>query len=191
MTQVDRIRRHLFYGREMSAAALEKGGTVDRLTANGVTILFGAPSERSLSDQALAAIRTAVAMREGLSNLVSQWRRRGILGKLAMRAGIQTGFCTVGVFGSELLRSYTAVGTPVTISASLRDDASPWMIVCGPSTWGLLEETPDIRSRSRGPRSLNGVGRPLVCYEILEIAGDRIEEAHPLPLLRDYSFLPR
>ncbi len=177
--------------REISAAAVEHGGTVDHLIANGVTILFGAPTTSAPADQALASVRTALAMRERLRNLVPLWRRRGVTGKLALRAGIQTGFCTVGVFGSDLLRSYTAVGSPVTVASALRDDASPGVIVSGPAAWALLQDVPGVRAKARGARTINGVARPMESYEIVALAEPDAPIEQPSQRWRDYSFMPR
>jgi class 3 adenylate cyclase len=114
-----------------------------------------------------------------------------VTGRLELRAGIQTGFCTVGVFGSDLLRSYTAVGSPVTVASALRDDASPGMIVSGPAAWALLEDVPGMRAKARGARSLNGVARPMESHEIVGIAGVQPPIERPTQRWRELSFMPR
>jgi signal transduction histidine kinase/DNA-binding response OmpR family regulator len=175
--------------REMSAAAVERGGTVDRMTANGVTILFGAPTPTTPVDQAIAAARTALAMRERLRQIGTSWRRHGVDQALEMRAGIQTGFCTVGIFGTEVLRNYTAVGGPVMLASALREDAPPGCIVCGSATQALLEGATDIVLQSRGSRELGGVARPVLSFEIGPSAGP--EDAAPFPRQREFFFMPR
>ena len=172
--------------RELTASAVKHGGTVDRLTTDGVIVLFGAPDDMPLADQAWAAAETAIEMRRGVSRLGAQWRRRGIAGTLRTRVGIDTGYCTVGVFGSEVLRSYTAVGTPVALAALLQEDAAPGSIVCGAPTYRLIEER--VSGVSRGARELHGVARPVESFELTERVS--IETAM-LPRLRDFSFMPR
>jgi class 3 adenylate cyclase len=173
--------------RETAAVAATEGGTVNRLTTDGVMILFGAPQEMAVADQAVHAARTALALRQRVRALAAVWRRRGISGALSVRAGIHTGFCTVGVFGSELLRSYTAVGTPVTMAMLLQEDALPGSIVCGLPTQAVLDTT--VRTTERGARPLRGMSRPLESFEIV----DDETEGSPavLPRLRDFAFMPR
>jgi hypothetical protein len=43
---------------------------------------------------------------------VSRWRGLGIPARLDIHAGINTGHCTVGIFGSDVMRAYKAVGFP-------------------------------------------------------------------------------
>lgn len=111
---------------------------------------------------------------------------------MELRAGIQTGFCTVGVFGSEVLRSYTAVGTPVTVASLLLEDAPPGMIVCGPQTRALLEEGGEFPTVSRGARTLRGMVRAVESHELVAPdAADGALAASRLPRQRDLSFMPR
>jgi signal transduction histidine kinase/class 3 adenylate cyclase len=172
--------------RELTASAVKHGGTVDRLTTEGVIVLFGAPDDMPLADQAWAAVQTAIEMRRGISHLGAQWRRRGIAGTLRTRVGMDTGYCTVGVFGSEVLRNYTAVGTPVALAALLQEDAAPGSIVCGATTFRLVEER--VSAVPRGARELHGVARPVESFELTETVS---VESATLPRLRDFSFIPR
>lgn len=171
---------------EMTAIVVSHGGTVDRLTTDVSIILFGAPQAMELAEQGWAAAQTALEMRGRIHQLAATWRRRGISGTLEVRAGIQSGFCTAGVFGSDVLRSYTAVGTPVTIAVLLQQDASPGTVVCGVGTYALIDER--VRGEARGSRALRGISRPVESYELLD-ASDAA--ARTLPRLCDFSFMPR
>ena len=173
--------------RETAAVAAAHGGTVNRLMTDGVMILFGAPQEMALSEQAVHAVQTATELRHRVRELAAVWRRRGISGALSVRAGIHTGFCTVGVFGSELLRTYTAIGTPVTMAMLLQDDAAPGSIVCGLPTRALLD---GVHVVDRGARPLRGMNRPVESFELVDEVPVTAEHV-PLPRLRDFSFIPR
>ncbi len=74
---------------------------------------------------------------------------------------MDAGFCTVGVFGSEALRNYTAVGTPATLATLLQEDAAPGGIVCGATTFRLVEER--VGGVPRGARELQCRSRPGRC----------------------------
>jgi len=52
----------------------------------------------------------AIAMRERLHDLSHIWRGAGIEKPLECRIGINTGYCTVGNFGSEDRMEYTIIG---------------------------------------------------------------------------------
>ena len=172
--------------REITAAAVRHGGMIDRLTVERITVFFGAPQELPPADQAWSAAQTALALRARLAELGGAWRRRGIIGRLELRIGLHTGYCTVGLFGGDALRSYTAVGTPVTIAALLEQDAAPGSIVCGAPTYVLIQDRVD--AVPRGARPLRGMARTVESYELTS----RSEEAVVrLQRLRDFSFMPR
>ncbi|HUQ83111.1 MAG TPA: ATP-binding protein [Gemmatimonadaceae bacterium] len=174
--------------REITAVVVEHGGTLDRLTSGGLLVLFGAPRAMDVTEQAIAAARTALAVRRGVQHLAASARRRGAVGELAMRAAINTGFCTVGAFGSELQRRYTAVGNPVTVAERLQEAAPEGKILGMPAAISLVESR--IRTAPAGGITLRGATRPLECFEILGIAGDRTASSR-LPRLPEPAFVPK
>lgn len=174
------------YLREITASVLSHGGTVDRVTIEGITAFFGAPQEMALADQAWEAAQTALDIRGRVRELGSAWRRRGISARPELSAGVFTGYCTVGVFGSDALRSYTAVGTPVTTASLLQRDAVPGLIVCGAPTYALIADR--AIATARGARLLAGMSRPVESYELEERAS---AATAPLPRHREFAFMPR
>jgi hypothetical protein len=107
-------------------------------------------------------------MRAGIEQLATKLRRRGLPADIQLRIGISTGYCTVGVFGSELLNAYTAIGQPVALASTFRTEARPGTILCGPSTFALLED----RVSARRTESILIPGSPAVeAYELLDAAG--------------------
>jgi class 3 adenylate cyclase len=52
----------------------------------------------------------AIAMQRLLRELRSEWRDMGLEKPFQLRIGINTGFCTVGNFGSEDRMEYTIIG---------------------------------------------------------------------------------
>ena len=159
------------FTREMIAIAIEHGGNVTSVMLPSMMILFEGTGARDLQDHAISAVECAVKMRTVVASLEVSWQRRGIPGNLAIRAGINTGFCTVGVFGSEHLRGYTAVGAPVQVAASLRTAAREGEILCGLATFTLVEGR--AAARARGSLVLDGVSKPVEAYEIEGVIGSR------------------
>ena len=89
------------YLTEMSTIALQYGGTINRYVGDAILIFFGDPETQGVKEDAVACVRMAIAMRKRMRELASIWRASGLEKPLRCRTGINTGFCTVGNFGSE------------------------------------------------------------------------------------------
>jgi adenylate cyclase len=155
------------YLQEMTAVAVAHGGTLDNYIGDGVMVIFGAPRRADEQVQAWAAIQAAFEMKRRSEELAEAIRARGIPADLRIRVGVNTGHCTVGVFGSDLLRAYKAVGFPVNVTARLQAEAEPGTILCGFRTYALVKDR--VRAESREPLSLKGAARPVEAWEILEV----------------------
>jgi adenylate cyclase len=155
------------YLQEMTAVAVAHGGTLDNYIGDGVMVIFGAPRRADEQVQAWSAIQAAFEMKRRSEELAETIRARGIPADLRIRVGVNTGHCTVGVFGSDLLRAYKAVGFPVNVTARLQTEAEPGTILCGFRTYALVKDR--VRAESREPLSLKGAARPVEAWEILEI----------------------
>jgi adenylate cyclase len=156
------------YLREMTAVAVSHGGALDNFIGDGIMVIFGAPVAGDEAEQALAAVRTAIGMRSRMRELAADFARKGIPGNLQIRAGINTGHCTVGVFGSEVMRAYKAVGFTVNIASRLQSAAEPGGILCGYRTYALVENR--VRAVRHDPLRVKGAARPVEAWEILELA---------------------
>jgi class 3 adenylate cyclase len=109
------------YLSEMSRIADECGGTVDKFIGDGVMIFFGDPETRGRKEDAVACVRMAMRMRKRAGELRNSWA--DVIGPqpLHIRLGINTGYCTVGNFGSEDRLDYTIVGGAVNVASRLED----------------------------------------------------------------------
>lgn len=123
---------------EMSQIALQYGGTLDKFIGDAVLIFFGDPDTEGEAQDALRCVHMALAMQQRTSELQSLWQSHGISQPLRVRIGINTGYCTVGNFGSEQRLEYTALGGPVNLAARLQTRAEPDSIVMSESTWLLV-----------------------------------------------------
>jgi adenylate cyclase len=152
------------YLREMTAVAVSHGGALDNFIGDGLMVIFGAPIASDEASQAMAAVRTAVGMRARMNELAAELSGRGIPGTLQIRAGINTGHCTVGVFGSEVMRAYKAVGFAVNIASRLQSAAEPGGILCGYRTYALVEGMVEVARHE--PLRVKGSARPVEAWEI-------------------------
>lgn len=164
------------YLREMTAIAVAHGGALDNFIGDGLMVIFGAPVPSDEDAQALAAVRTALSMRARARELTAGVGERGNPANLQIRAGINTGHCTVGVFGSDVMRAYKAVGFAVNIAARLQSAADPGSILCGFRTYALVEDR--VRAVHREPLTVKGATRPVEAWEILELVEDEQEDAN-------------
>ena len=153
------------YLREMTAVAVVHRGTLDNYIGDGLMVLFGAPTPDDESTQAWAAVEAAFGMIGRADELTAAIRERGIPADLRVRVGINTGHCTVGVFGSDLLRAYKAVGFAVNVAARLQSEADPGTVLVGFRTYALIKDR--VRAESRGSLMLKGAARPVEAWEIL------------------------
>ncbi|MCK1713062.1 adenylate/guanylate cyclase domain-containing protein [Bradyrhizobium sp. 143] len=113
------------YLTEMSRIALSFGATVDKYVGDAIVAFFGDPETQGIKEDALACVKMAIAMRERLHDLRHIWRDAGIEKPLECRIGINTGYCTVGNFGSEDRMEYTIIGSGVNLAARLESAATP------------------------------------------------------------------
>ena len=156
------------YLREMTAIALVHGGMVDKFIGDGLMVLFGAPDVSEPTQQVYAAMQTAVAMLQQVEALGTRWRAT-LPAELHVRIGISTGHCTIGVFGSDMLKSYTAVGMPVNVASRLQGEANPQGVLCSRATYEHVAHR--VRAETRGALRLRGVRELVEAYDILEVLG--------------------
>jgi PAS domain S-box-containing protein len=154
------------YLAEVTAVAVAHGGIVDHLAADGLMILFGAPHGGETPEHAWSAVQATQEMGHRLVEVATACRRRGITVELRLRAGVNTGHATIGIFGSDLLRTYTAMGSVVSIAARLRSEAAPGQILCTGATHAAV--TDRVLSRRRETLLRKGGGRPVEVFELLE-----------------------
>ncbi len=155
------------YLREMTAVAVAHRGTLDNYIGDGLMVIFGAPIPDEEPVQAWAALQAAFGMKARAEELTEAVRARGIPADLRVRVGVNTGHCTVGVFGSDILRAYKAVGFAVNVAARLQSEAEPGTVLAGFRTYALVKDR--VRAEQREPLTLKGAARPVEAWEILEL----------------------
>lgn len=153
------------YLSEMSRIADECGGTIDKFIGDGVMIFFGDPETRGRKEDAIACVRMAVRMRERARQLRDSWA--DVIGPqpLHIRLGINTGYCTVGNFGSEDRLDYTIVGGAVNVASRLEETAGPDQIQISHTTYALVKD--QIYCRPIGDIRVKGVSHELRTYEVV------------------------
>jgi PAS domain S-box-containing protein len=153
------------YLSEMSVIAAHHGGTIDKFIGDGIMIFFGDPESRGERDDAVACVEMALAMRRRVHGFQQEWQDRGIARLLQVRMGINTGFVTVGNFGSEDRLDYTIVGGQVNAAARLEVIAEPDQILISHETYALVKER--VRCEPVGELKVKGIAYPIRTYQVL------------------------
>ncbi len=120
----------------------------------------------------------ALAMRHRMYGLREEWIDQGISRPLHVRIGINSGFCTVGNFGSEDRLDYTIVGGEVNATARLEDAAQPDQILISHSTFALIQD--EIYCRPVGELMVKGIAYPLKTYEVVATRQDVPSGVEPI-----------
>ena len=110
-----------------------------RLISLSIVIFFGDPESRGVSEDARACLCMAIEMQEKMQDLSEKWRSEGMENSLRVRIGINTGFCNVGNFCSDLRMDYTLIGAEVNLAARLEALAAPGSVLMSGETYHLVE----------------------------------------------------
>ena len=159
------------YFGSMSDIAQQYGGTFAGITGDSLFIFFGAPEATSDRDQALRCVQMAMEMQKRMQHFQQEWFEKGIEYPLQIRCGINTGMVTVGEFGAQLKKEYTAVGAHVNLAARLESICTPGGILLSHATWALVND--QIDCRFVGEEQLKGFGRPSRVYAVRTDAAEK------------------
>jgi len=160
------------YLSEMSAIAIDCGGTIDKFIGDAVLIFFGDPETLGPEEDALRCVEMALRMQNRIGELQSYWKRMGATDGIRVRMAIATGYCTVGNFGSEQRLEYTALGGAVNLAARLQLVAPAGDVVVDERTHNLIEDQVECAPFSE--ETPKGFARPVKVFKV----GDFREPEH-------------
>ena len=151
----------------MSKVALKYGGTIDKFIGDSIMVFFGDPKTRGPRKDALAAVSMAIEMQKKMQVLRKYWTAKGIETPLEIRIGVNTGYCTVGNFGTNSRMDYTVLGREVNLASRLESAAKPNQILLSHETWSLVKD--QILCRAMGEINVKGFSRPIPIYRVLDL----------------------
>jgi adenylate cyclase len=155
------------YLTEMSKIAISHGATIDKYVGDAIMAFFGDPTSRGSKEDAIACVKMAIAMQRRLRELQLNWLDLGSEKPFQLRVGINTGFCTVGNFGSEDRMDYTIVGNEVNLAARLQSHAELGGILVAHETSSLIKDT--ILTEEQEPVSVKGFAHPVRVHKVVGI----------------------
>ena len=154
-----------FYLNEMSQIALKHGATIDKYIGDAIMIFFGDPESFGIEEDARKCVAMAVEMQQRMAELWGYWSKHfGLKKDLEIRVGINTGYCTVGNFGSEDRLDYTVVGAAVNLASRLESAAMPSGILVSEETYFQVKEYFSFDAPQQ--LELKGLERGVIAYEV-------------------------
>lgn len=150
----------------VAASVRRYGGTVNRVTGDGLMALFGAPA--AMEDHGLAACCAALAMQAELPAAAPG---------IGLRVGIHAGEVMVHALRADGASGLDATGEAVHVAARLQQAADPGGIIISAAV--LHAAGARIRVRTLGPLALRGLPAPVEAFLLDAAAPDltRLEAA--------------
>lgn len=137
-------------------------GTLDKFLGDAVMAIFGAPIPHP--DHALRAIRTAIAMQEGIVTL-NEKRLTESKEPITVGVGVSAGEVVAGTVGTEDRMEYTVIGDSVNLAARLESNAKPGQILISGRTHDKVRGHVEVRAL--GPLRVKGKEQQVEVYEVL------------------------
>ena len=154
-----------FYLNEMSQIALKHGATIDKYIGDAIMIFFGDPESFGIEEDARRCVAMAVEMQQRMAELWGYWSKHfGLKKDLEIRVGINTGYCTVGNFGSEDRLDYTVIGAAVNLASRLESAATPSGILVSEETYFQVKDYFSFDAPQQ--LELKGLERGVSGYEV-------------------------
>ncbi len=168
----------------MSGIAEAHGATFDKFIGDAIMCYFGDPETRGAKEDAAACVRMALEMQERLNALQSGWQEQGLIDRpFLARIGINTGYCTVGNFGSDDRMDYTIIGSEVNLAARLEAAADVGGILLANETYSLVRDW--LLADEGESITVKGFSRPVKTFRVRGIRDEAgpsagvIHRTHP------------
>jgi class 3 adenylate cyclase len=139
---------------------VEYEGTLEHFTGDGITILFNDPLP--IPNPAERALRMAIAIRECIGRMATDWAKRGY--ELSLGIGIAQGYATIGAIGFEGRWDYSAIGTVTNLAARLCGEAAGEQILIAQRVFAGVEALVEVEPQE--VLALKGFRRPVICYRV-------------------------
>ena len=171
------------YLTEMSEIALQCGATIDKYVGDAIMIFFGDPESKGAKEDAVACVQMAIEMQRRMRDLQQHWGDLGLERPFELRIGINTGYCTVGNFGSEDRMDYTAIGNEVNLAERLQGLSERGGILLAHETYSLAKDI--VRAQEQEPVLVKGFSKPIRSYSVLGIYDEQTQEPRVIRKERD------
>src|SRR3990167_1275541 len=149
------------YFTSMSAIVYHYSCTLDKFIGDAIMVFFGAPTSNGAKQDAIHCVHMALDMQEKIIELNKSWK---LVHPLQMRIGINSGFVTVGNFGSDVRLEYTIIGTPVNIASRLEHKCTPGRTLISFETAQYVKD--QFKLQEMEVVELKGIHREIRAFEV-------------------------
>ncbi len=112
----------------------------------------------------------AIAMQRLMRELHSEWLDMALERPFEVRIGINTGYCTVGNFGSAERMDYTIIGNEVNLAARLEALAEVGGILLAHQTHSLVKDS--VLAEEGDTVAVKGFAKPIRTYRVVGLYDD-------------------
>jgi len=152
----------------MVNVVIANGGILDKFVGDAIMALYGTPVH--LPNAPLAACKTALEMRDKLTELQIKWREEGHE-EFEIGIGVTTGPAVVGNLGSEQIFDYTAIGDTINLGARLeslnKDYDVPKHIIISEYTYEQVKD--QVEARYMDEVTVKGKELTVKIYELIAL----------------------
>ena len=146
----------------MIETVFKHDGTLDKFLGDAVMAVFGAPIAHP--DHAVRAVRTAIAMQEGITALTEARAREG-KERIQVGIGVSVGEVVAGTVGSGERMEYTVIGDSVNLASRLESNAKPGRILISGRTYDKVRTLVEVVPL--GPIKVKGKEEQVEVYELV------------------------
>lgn len=152
------------YLTEMSQVAQSYGANFDKFIGDAIVLYFGDPETAGVKEDAAQCVRMAIAMQQRMVDLRARWKDQGLERPFELRIGINTGYCTVGNFGSDERMDYTIIGGAVNLAARLESHAAVGGILLAHETYAQVSDWLMVDTAEQ--ITVKGFREPVTTYRV-------------------------
>ena len=156
-----------YYLNSMTEIALKYGGTIDKFVGDAILVFFGDPESQGEKEDALNCVKMALEMQGFMRRFNQEQNPCNITRELKIRIGINSGFCTVGNFGSENRLDYTIIGGQVNLASRLEHSCEPDGILISANTYELVKD--QVGCAEKGEIKVKGIAYPVKTYGVSDL----------------------
>lgn len=149
----------------MVAIADRHDGTISHVLGDRLLVLFGAPHFTDDHDHALRAVAMAQEMHAHAHSHPDLWSRRGLDRPLRLRIAINTGYVSVGAFGSPDRKLYSGIGLQTHVADHIYRHSAAGETLISHSTWSLVQD--EVPCASQTELAVDGLNQPLRVYAVI------------------------
>ncbi|MCK5674876.1 MAG: adenylate/guanylate cyclase domain-containing protein [Spirochaetales bacterium] len=175
------------YLNEMSEIAVKYGGTIDKFIGDAIMIFFGDTDFSDEDEPGKQCIRMALEMKKKTEALSEGWIAKGSPSHLKIRMGINTGFCTVGNFGSSNRMDYTIIGGQVNLASRLEKISDENSVTISNSTYKLVKDIVVVEPPVS--KSIKGISHPIEVYKVIRLKDEEEQSKSEYCITIDNGFV--